>query len=68
MNYETYLEQFDDYYDAMYWVDGHLDDHPPIEWEVVELRVNFLGEKYRAGVAFKRLHQLEFEFNSGEDE
>jgi hypothetical protein len=51
----------------MYWIDGHLDDHPPIEWEVVELRVNFLGEKYRAGVAFKRLHQLEFEFNDYPD-
>ncbi len=66
MNYATYLEQFDDYYDAAFWIEELRTQHPDYEnWEVVELRINFLGEKYRAGVSFRRIdQQLEFDFDN----
>lgn len=62
-HFHCFVDQFFDFYDAEVWVEGHLDDHPKTEWELVELRINLLGGTYRAGVSFRKLNQqLEFDF------
>ena len=56
----TFLEVFFSLDDAYYWLDKHLDEHPTEQWELLELRINYLGGGYRTGVSFRRLnHQLE---------
>jgi hypothetical protein len=52
----SFLEVFDDYYDAAYWIDGHLSDYQPDEWKTIELRINLIGVKYRAGVVFEKIN------------
>jgi hypothetical protein len=54
--HHSFLEVFDDYYDAVYWLEGHLDDHPKDEWKIIECRNVLIGTKYRAGVVFERIN------------
>lgn len=57
---ETYVETFFNLDDAVRWVEYHVDEHPKDEYELLELRINYLGGAFRAGVSFKKLnHQLE---------
>jgi hypothetical protein len=50
----VYLETFMNFQDASSWVERHLDEHPPGDWELVECRINLLGGLYRAGVSFRK--------------
>lgn len=48
------LETFMNFQDASSWIEHHLDEHPPEDWELVECRINLLGGLYRAGVSFRK--------------
>jgi hypothetical protein len=59
---QTYLDVFFNYYDAIDWVESHMDDHSEFDWETIDLEIKLLDSgAYRAGVTFKR-KQMELDF------
>lgn len=60
-NFVTFLDIFFNADDAYYWLDNHIHEHHPSDWEISAFEILLLESgAYRAGVSFrKREAQLE---------
>lgn len=51
----SFLDVFFNFDDAETWRDGHVDDHPTEDWEIVDDEIYLLEHGgYRAGIIFKK--------------
>ena len=55
MNNTTFLDVFFSFQDACMWIEHHLEEHPPSEWNILECKIEYINGGWRAGVIFEQL-------------